>query len=67
MVAMLIVNRDATFLIGRDATGNDHANTACGALGIERRHPLKSVGHFFQARMHRPHNRSIFKGGKAEI
>jgi hypothetical protein len=44
---MLIVNRHATFFIGRDTTGNDHANTACGALGIERRHPLESVGHFF--------------------
>ena len=44
---MLIVNRHAALFIGRDTTGDDHANTACGSLGIERRHPLESVGHFF--------------------
>ena len=51
-VSVLVVNCDATFLIGRNPTGNNHSYTTDGTLRIKGRHALKAVGHLFKTRMH---------------
>ena len=66
-VAVLIVDRNAALFVGRNTTGDNHANATRGALGVEGRHALEAIGHLLKTRVHRAHDRSVFDGGKTEI
>jgi len=53
--------------VGRDASGDDQADSAGGAGGIEGRQLLHAVGIFLEAGMHRAHQHPIFQLGETEI
>jgi hypothetical protein len=42
-LAVLTFDDQTALLIGRDTTGNDHADTTRRTLGIKSRHPLEAV------------------------
>ena len=51
-IPILVVNRNATLLIRRNSTGNNHSDTTDGALRIKGSHALKAIRHLFKTRMH---------------
>ena len=59
--------QDAAVPVRREAAGDDQADAALGALGIERRHARMTGGNVFQAGVHRTHQDAVFQGGEAEV
>ena len=66
-VAVLILDHDTALLVGGDAPGNDHADTAGGALGVKSGHPVKTVGHFLKPGVHGTHDAAVAKGGETQV
>jgi hypothetical protein len=57
----------ATLSIGTYTTGYNKTDTALGALSKESGHSVVAVFSLFKTCMHRPHQDSVFKLGKAKV
>ncbi len=54
-------------LVGGDAAGDDEADAASGAFGVEGGHPLEAVLGLLQADVHGAHDHAVGEGGEAEV
>ncbi len=58
-LSMLVGHHHAPLFVRGNTTGDDHAYSASGPLGIERGHAFKPVRLLLKACMHRPHNAPV--------
>lgn len=56
-----------TLFIGSDPAGHNQADTALGALTVERRHPVDSVGGLLKSDVHRAHEDAVLQCREAQI
>ena len=54
-------------VVGGDAAGDDEADAAAGALGVEGGHPLEAALGLFEADVHRAHEHPVGQGGEPEV
>ncbi len=55
------------FLVGTDAAGDDQPDPTPCAFGEEGGHALEAVWHFFEAGVHRTHQRTITQCGEPQV
>ena len=53
--------------VGGDPAGDDEADPAAGAFGVEGGHPLETAGGLLQADVHGAHDHAVPEGGEAQV
>ena len=57
----------ASDFIGGNTAGDNHGDTASGALGVHGSQSLCAIWLLFQTGMHGSHNGTVFKDGKTQV